>query len=257
MIASAWLLFALAVLLGSYVQTVAGFAMGMIIMAVGGASGAVSLPVLAAVVSLVSALNIVLSLRGHVNEVRPRLFLLMGMAQLPAIALGVFWHERLNAEALWLLELLLGLFITVAALSMSMRPAQRSDLSTPAACIAAGFLGGLIGGLFAASGPIIGWFVYRQPLPLAVVRATLLAAFGLSTVVRTLVVGVSGGLTAEVWRLVLLALPLVWLGAACGRRWRPPLGERGMRRAVFVMLTLVGLFIVVRVAWPAITHMFR
>ncbi len=56
--------FLLVVLIGSYVQAVAGFAMGMLIIAVVTASGLFDVVTVTAVVSLVSFANIILSLHG-------------------------------------------------------------------------------------------------------------------------------------------------------------------------------------------------
>ena len=52
------------VLFGSYVQTVAGFAMGMILVALIGGLRLLDIPTLAAMVSLLSGLNALVSLRG-------------------------------------------------------------------------------------------------------------------------------------------------------------------------------------------------
>ena len=55
------------VLFGSYVQTVAGFAMGMILVALIGGLRLLDIPTLAAMVSLLSGLNALVSLRGAVR----------------------------------------------------------------------------------------------------------------------------------------------------------------------------------------------
>ena len=67
-------------------------------------------------------------------------------------------------------------------------------------------------------GPDQGWFVYRQPMPVAELRATLLACFAVSTPVRT-AYGAGGGLTADVWTLAGLSLPVVLLAAWLGRKF--------------------------------------
>jgi uncharacterized membrane protein YfcA len=241
---TAWLIVSGAVLIGSYVQTIAGFAMGMIVMAVGGASGAVSLPVLTAVVSLISAVNIGFALKGHTRSIDRGLFLSMASGQLPAIALGVFLITVLDRDAAWMLQILLGAFITIGSLTMIIKPVALQQVSPRWACVSAGFGGGLFGGLFAASGPVIGWFLYRQPLELTVVRATLLSAFALSTVTRTAIVGVQGGLTATVLWLSLIALPLVALGTWLGRIAAPPVSDAVLKRAVFFLLFLMGIYII-------------
>jgi uncharacterized membrane protein YfcA len=234
------------VLLGSYVQSVTGFAMAMILIAVASGSQTVEIPVAAAVVSLLSLANVVLALRGHLQQVERRLFVWLALGQLPAIWVGVALLDVMHGDARWLLELALGLFIVLGSLSMMIRPEPKEDLSRPWACVGAGIAGGLVGGLFSASGPIMGWFNYRQPLAVRAIRATLLSGFVLTTSTRTVVVGIQGGLTTEVWLLTAMGLPLVVLGTWAGRRFRPPLSETGMKRLAFGVLLSMGVWILVR-----------
>ena len=94
----------------------------------------------------------------------------------------------------------------------------------------------------------MGWFNYRQPLPLARIRATLLCVFALSTSTRTVVVGAQGGLTQDVWLLALFALPLVVLGTWAGREMPPPVTETTLKRLAFGLLLLLGVWILAT-AW--------
>lgn len=237
--------FLLAALVGSYVQSVTGFAMGMIIIAVTVGGGLMDVPLITAAVSLISLANIILALQGCGHHLQRRLLLWLSVGLIPATGIGVLILEVLDARSQRTLELLLGLFIVAGSLSMMLRPVPRAKLSPPGACLAAGFAGGLLGGMFAASGPVMGWFNYRQPLSVAQIRATLLACFALTTTLRTVVVGFGGGLTTEVWLLVGTALPLVLLGTWCGRRFAPPLSEEALKRCAFGLLLLMG-------AWTAL-----
>lgn len=230
-------LFLAAVLLGAYVQSVTGFAMGMIIIAAVSNLALASVPVITAVVSLLSLVNVLLALRGRHGLVESRLFIPLLLGQLPAVFLGVALLNSLQVDAE---RLLLAAFIVLGSLSMMLRPRPLAALSPAPACAGAGAASGLLGGLFAASGPIMGWFVYRQPLPLDAIRATLLASFACSTTVRTLIVGVQGGLDAEVLGLSGLAVPAVVLGTWLGRSLPPPLSEPAMKRLAFVLLLLLG-----------------
>ncbi|MDZ7669231.1 MAG: sulfite exporter TauE/SafE family protein [Gammaproteobacteria bacterium] len=234
------ILFLLATAVGSYVQSVAGFAMGMIIIAVVVGGGLLDVPVITAVVSLLSLVNIVLALRGHGHHLARPVFFWMALGLLPAVAVGVWLLEHLDARAQWLLELLLGAFIVTGSLSMMIRPRLRARISPPWACFVAGFSGGLLGGMFSASGPVMGWFNYRQPLTVAQIRTTLLASFALTTTFRTLVVGYAGGLTREVWLLCLIGLPVVLAGTWLGRGFPPPVAEITLKRLAFGLLVLMG-----------------
>ncbi len=185
--------FFVAVLVGSYVQSVTGFAMAMILIAAASGSQTVEIPVAAAVVSLLTLVNVVLALRNRLHHVERRLFVWLAAGQLPAVWVGVELLGILQGDARWLLELALGTFIVLGSLSMLIRPEPQNVLSRPLACVGMGIAGGLVGGLFSASGPILGWFNYRQPLAVNVIRATLLSGFVLTTSTRTVVVGLQGG----------------------------------------------------------------
>jgi hypothetical protein len=187
-------LFLVTVLVGSYVQSVTGFAMGMIMIAVMVGSGLVAVPMITAVVSLLSMANVLLALRGRLHHVERRLVFWIALGLPIAVWGGVFALDVLDRRLAWVLELLLGGFIVLGSLSMMLRPHPRQALSRPWACVTAGFAGGMLGGLFSASGPVMGWFTYRQPLPVVEIRNTLLAIFALTTSLRLGVVGLSGGL---------------------------------------------------------------
>ena len=232
-----------AVFAGSYVQSVSGFAMGLIVIAVVGASGIISLPVLTAAASLITVVNVVVALKGHTQHIDKRIFLWLAAGQLPAIWVGVWILTWLDRDAQNILELLLGLFITLGSLSMMLKPRPLAEPSPNWACMTAGVAGGVVGGMFSASGPIMGWFNYRQPLPLAVIRATLLCSFALTTSTRTLVVGFQGGLTAEVLWLSAVAVPLVILGTWLGREMPPPVSEETMKQGAFALLLVIGIWI--------------
>jgi uncharacterized protein len=244
--------FLLATAIGSYVQAVAGFAMGMIIVAVMVGGGVVAVPLIAAVVSLLSLVNIVLALRGHAHQVVRPLFVWTVAGLLPAIVVGVWLLTWLDARMQWVVELLLGVFVVGGSLSMLLRPRPLSSLSPPWACVAAGFWGGMLAGLFSASGPVLGWFAYRQPLTVAAIRTTLLAGFALTTSFRTVVVGVGGGLTAEVWILFLTGLPLVLAGTWAGRSLPPPVSEAALKRLAFTLLLVMGCWSMARAIGSAV-----
>jgi uncharacterized membrane protein YfcA len=238
--------FLLAALVGSYVQSVTGFAMGMIIIAVTVGGGLMGVPVITAVVSLISLVNIALALQGHGHHLQRRLLLWLAVGLVPATGIGVLVLELLDARSQRTLELLLGLFIVGGSLSMMLRPVPLARVSRAGPCLLAGFAGGLLGGMFSASGPVMGWFNYRQPLPVAQIRATLLGCFALTTTMRTLVVGLGGGLTGDVWVLVATALPLVLFGTWCGRRFAPPLSEDALKRCAFGLLLIMGVWTAAR-----------
>jgi uncharacterized protein len=231
------------VLIGSYVQAVAGFAMGLLIIAVAASTTLFDLEITAAAVSLLSLVNILLSLRGHYHLVQGRTLRLLTIGQLPAIALGIWLLGVLNSNLTAWLQMLLALFLIGGSAAMMLRPVPLDAPSGTASTLTAGFAGGLLGGLFAASGPVMGWFCYRQPLPVTEIRATLLGCFALTTLARTLMVAATGALSMDVAVMAGAGLPLVLVGTWLGRRFPPSFGEATMRRVAFGALLAMGVWI--------------
>jgi len=242
-----WVGVLLAIFVGSYVQAVAGFAMGMIIVAVVGGLRLLDLPTLGAIVSLLTLSNVALALRGQTHHIHRKLIGWLALGQVPAIYLGFFLMTWLDGNSRWILELCLGLFITIGGLSMSLRPLPWTDESGWVGAFATGVTGGLMGGMFSASGPVLGWFMYSQPLPLTIIRATLLASFAITTSVRTVFVGLDGGLTTHVFGLAAAALPVVILGTWLGRYFAPPVDEGVIKRAAYLLLLGMGVWILATV----------
>ena len=238
------LVFMLLVLLfGSYVQTVAGFALGMIAVAIIGGLRLLDIPTLAAVVSFLSMLNAGLSLRGHTQEIHRPILLWLVLGIVPGLLLGYWLMLYLHESRLWLLELCLGVFITLGGLSMSLRPRSWQQQSRAPFTWSMGMVGGVLGGLFSASGPLLGWFAYSQPLPVAVIRATLLSYFFLTTSARTLIVFLEGSLSSSVILYAAWGVPAVIFGAWLGRHFPPVVSEHTLKRGVFLLLLITGIWI--------------
>ena len=239
------LLFVTTVLLASYIQGVAGFAMGMLMIAVLGSMRMLDIEVLTAVVSLLSVVNIIMSLHGHYHLIQGHVLRWLVYGQVPALFAGVSLLNLLSVSARQLLEFTLGIFIIAGCSAMLVKPRLRAEVSSRLSCLTAGASGGLLGGLFAASGPVLGWFCYRQPLAVVEIRATLLSCFAVSTLVRTGIVGVYGGLTEEVWLFCGIGVPVVLIGTWLSRRFPPPVTDSILRRCAFGIMLVLGVWIVV------------
>ncbi|MAI15771.1 MAG: hypothetical protein CMP94_00110 [Gammaproteobacteria bacterium] len=244
----ALIIFLLITLLGSYIQAVAGFAMGMLIVAVAGGLRLLEIETLAAVVSILSLTNSALSLWGQSQYVHWRLFCWLAAGQLPALVLGLYFLDQLGANARWLLELCLGVFLTLGALGMLLKPKPLQRVSPSWVAWLTGLCGGTLGGMFSASGPVLGLFGFSQPLPLNVIRATLLASFLLVTSSRTVMVGWRGELTEAVLGVALLALPVVLVGTWLGHVLAPPVSDAALKRAAFWLILVMGIWVGVTAA---------
>ena len=225
----------------AYVQTLTGFAFGLIVMGSVGLSGVMPLPDAAVVVSVLTLANASQMLVHGWRHVMRRELLLVTLGSLPALAVGYAVLDHLAGNGIALLRVLLGAVILVSAVQLVRPPPPERELSSRRSFLFFGSLSGLMGGLFSTSGPPLVHHFYRQPLDTATVRETLVTVFAVNALVRLLLVGANGSFPpSEDWP-AFLALPLVVAGTRLARRLPPPLSPRGFRAVVFVLLALSGL----------------
>jgi len=233
-------LFLAAVAVGCYIQTVTGFALGIFVLTVVTLTQVASIPVTATALNIMNLMLGSVVVLPRLRQVNWRLITLSLLGGMPAMALGVLLLDYLDRNAEHVLHLLLGLLIFAAGAVMSRRPNQRDTVSSPPAFIGAGALGGFFGGLFSIGGPPVVYQFYRQPVPAATLRLTLVALFAITSLGRLIVVTLNGDLTSEALHTGLIGLPLVALVSWLGHRYPPRLSERTMRRLVFLLLMASG-----------------
>jgi len=91
----------------------------------------------------------------------------------------------------------LGLVIIGSSLQLAVSPAPLPERSSPQSFAFFGAVAGLMGGLFSTAGPPLVYHLYRQPLPLARIRETLVAVFALNAALRLGIVAASAGLPRD------------------------------------------------------------
>lgn len=233
-------LFLIFVMLGSYVQTITGFAMGLLIM--GGVTilDLAPIPFSAAVVSILSLLNAILALRYSQKHIDWKIVAYTCLGLLPGLILGVFLLSLLNESSYVWLRRTLGLVIIVAGTLLTLKPDPWSEFSGKLVTSLVGTAGGIVGGMFSTGGAPIAFFMYRQPMELQVIRATLLAIFVVTTFSRTLVVAVEGQLSNEILMMSAAGIPLVLITTLFARKFSPASADGTIRRMVFILLIFIG-----------------
>lgn len=231
---------------GSMVQTLTGFAMGLIIM--GGVTifSLVNIESAAAMVSLISLVNASVALRKSYKFVDRTYVKWLALGMLPMIVVGVSILDYLSSESSLVLQKLLGFVIVFTGVLMMLKPTPFSRPSGKITRVLVGAGGGLMGGMYGAGGAPIAYLMYRQPLDLNIVRATLLGGFALSTVFRTIAISVAGQVTEEVLHLVVFAIPLVILVTLTTSRFAHHVPDALIRKFVFVLLVVLGLFLMMK-----------
>jgi len=233
------------VAIGAAVQSITGFAMGLIIMGGVTALGLADIAFSAAVVSLISMVNTSVALRHTYKFIDPGYWRRLVSGLLPMTVAGVALLHFLSQGFYGWLKVLLGIVIIAAGTLLMLKPAPWETASSRTAVIATGCAGGLIGGLYGAGGAPLAYFMYRQPLQINAVRATLLATFLTSTAGRTLVIGVSGQFVQEMFVIAVSSIPVVVIVTLISTRLAHLVPDRVVRRFVFLLLILLGGFLIV------------
>ncbi|PPC75892.1 hypothetical protein WH50_22170 [Pokkaliibacter plantistimulans] len=234
------LLTLLIIALGSYMQTLTGFAFGLIV--IGGMTllGLAPIAMAAFVVSFLSLFNSVIALWGHGAKIQRGWLARMFLAAVPTMALGIWGLSHLGQAQARLLEGLLGLIIILCSALMMLKPEPRQTPSEGWAFSLSGMLAGVMGGLFATFGPPVAYIMYRQPQPLEAIRATLQALFISTAIARIAMASGVQQLDSQTLILSLVGMPVVFVATVLGRRYRLPVPELMLRRMAFILLMLTG-----------------
>ena len=219
--------------------------MGLIV--VGGAAllDVVSIAFAANIVSIVGLINIATALHRQYHHIDISAMLPATVGVLLLTGAGLYALLYLSANALAALEILLGSTILLASVILLLRPQPLARQSPRRAHFIVGAIGGLVNGLFSVGSPPLVLHLYRQPLPFPVIRATLLAIFGVMDLLRLGMVGATGHITREVFVVSALCVPVTVAVTLLTRRYPPLLSDLQMRRAGFVLLVIMGVGLMV------------
>lgn len=239
---------------GAFVQTITGFAMGLIVMGGVALFGLIELSSAAAVVSLVSLVNVSVALRRHYRSIYWPMVSALLLGMLPTVFLGVRLLEYLSAENLLLLKSLLGVVILVAGFLLVSKPNPYDQVSNRPVCVLTGMAAGIMGGMYGAGGAPVAYLMYRQPLMIEIVRASLLGTFAMSTLLRIGFISLEGHLTQQVWLLFSFGFPVVVIMTLVGGRVAPLLPDAKVRQAALLLLMLIGTTLILSGGFELVTR---
>lgn len=224
----------------AYVQTLTGFAFGLMVMGGVGLTGIVSIEDAAILVSILVVVNGVQVLAKGWRDIAGREFLLVMASSLIFLLVGYWLLGLLVTGSLLWVKLVLGVVIALSSLQLLLKPEPLARRSGDGSFLFFGAIAGLMGGLFSTAGPPLVYHLYRQPLKPAAIRETLVAVFALNAVMRLGAVGLSGRLPEPQFLWTLIAVPVVILFTQLARRFPPKISPLAMRRVAFVLLFLSG-----------------
>ncbi|MBA4784357.1 MAG: sulfite exporter TauE/SafE family protein [Rhizobiales bacterium] len=237
----------------AYVQTLTGFAFGLILMAAVALSELLPLRDAAVVTGVLTLVNASIMLAKGWTEVLKKQLVLVLLSSLPSLVIGYLLLEHLADNGLVVLRILLGAIIIVSSLQLIMPPRREERPAGDGSFVGFGVFSGLMSGLFSTSGPPLVYHFYRQPYPLVAIRETLVAIFGVNALIRLGVVFADGTFPdRQYWPAFLAILP-VMAGTQLARRLPPPISPRLLKLIVFVLLCASG----ASLALPAIPAALR
>jgi uncharacterized membrane protein YfcA len=231
--------------IATFAQCLTGFAMALILLGLSGLVGLAPLPDVANVATILSLTSAVVALRAGHKAVDWHILRATAAGSLVGVVGGVTLLGWLQANVVVVLRLLLGMTIVGCAISVLLRAPSARERSPSWSFGLAGILSGVLGGLFAASGPPLVFHFYRQPLSLQATRDTLVAALATSSLVRLAIVVPTGHFSASAVWLSLFAAPLS-AALTWWFRGHPPAWSRAtVLRGVCALLLLTGTGLIV------------
>ena len=111
------------------VQTITGFAPGLILVALCTAFGVMSVVDCAAIVSLVSMMNTGLLLRRSYRDLNGGVVIAIMAGLIPTLLLGFYWLDQVGRDQVSLLRTIIGAMVLVAGMTLMLRPSPYSSLS--------------------------------------------------------------------------------------------------------------------------------
>lgn len=201
--------FILIALLAAFCQNLTGFAFGLILVGMTGALQIVSIADAANIACLLSIANSLLYLKKSPRQSPGNLLMPALVSSLIGLILGYISLSWFSVHGLNTLRLILGVSILASAIALLMINSNARQLSGKKKTLAAGFLTGILGGMFATPGPPLVYHLYSQPLDKDVIRQYLFIVFGVTSATRLVIAIGVGELSLNAVILSAIAFPAI------------------------------------------------
>lgn len=240
------LLFAVAV--ASYAQAVTGFAFGLILVGIVSSLKLVPLELIATTVSILSIVNGTPALLRSFCQIRLALFLPTAIFAAAAVVIGFELNRQIDPAVVPILKALVGAAVLAASLMLALPVRTSREVSGFFHSAAYGCVAGLMGGLFASSGPPLVYHFYRQPIAAEAVKATLVGVSVVAGLSRLAMSSIHGELGLDSVVLSAQSLPIVATMSWLTSRFAPNVSQAIRRRVASAVLALTSIALI----WPSI-----
>jgi uncharacterized membrane protein YfcA len=233
--------FILIALLAAFCQNLTGFAFGLIFVGLTGALQIISIADAANIACILSIANNLVYLSKSPNIsfgplIKPMLISSMVGLVLGFISLSWFTDHGFNT-----LRLILGLSIFASAIALFLINTNTRKISGKYSTWTAGFLTGILGGLFATPGPPLVYHLYSQPLDKELVRQYLFIVFSLTSAARLVIALFTDELTINAVILSAIAFPAITVTTLLQLKYPINLSRRVAQLLVTALLLATGL----------------
>jgi uncharacterized membrane protein YfcA len=195
----------------------------------------------AALYGLSIALVLLVQLREHL-EWRKVWPLLLGAAL--GVPIGVFFLKKLDRDTI---QYILGIILISYSLYSLFFRTLGSGIGERWGYVF-GFLAGCLGGALGASGPPVIVYTSLQSWSKDKIKVTLQGFFVIAGLMVIFGHAISGVTTAVVLRLFGISVPAMVLGTYVGSYFYGMIEEQWYRRMVFILLALLGTFMIYKAA---------
>jgi uncharacterized membrane protein YfcA len=215
------------VALATVAQSITGFALALILLGLASLFDLAPLPDVANVATVLSLSSAAVALRGGRREPDWHVWRSTVPGSLVGLAIGVALLAWLSTNVVLVLRLLLGVVVLACAAIVLLHARPLPQRSSRLSFQGFGLLSGMLGGLFAASGPPLVYQFYRQPMDIDTVRDTLVVTLATGSLIRLAMVIPAGQFSARSLLLTAVSAPVA-IGVAWWLRRHPPQWPRAV-----------------------------
>lgn len=196
-------------LLAAFCQNLTGFAFGLILVGMTGALQIISIADAANIACILSIANSVLYLKKSSRQSPGPLLVPALVSSMGGLILGYVSLSWFSVHGLNTLRLILGLAILASAIALLLINSNARQLTGKLKTVVAGFLTGVLGGMFATPGPPLVYHLYSQPLDKTIIRQYLFIVFGATSAARLVIAIGAGELSMNAIILSAIAFPAI------------------------------------------------
>jgi uncharacterized protein len=226
--------------LATCAQSITGFALALILLGLTGLFELAPLADVANVATVMSLASAAIALRGTAKSLDREVLVSTFSGSVLGYGVGVALLAWLSANVVLVLRLLLGVVVIACAVIVLVRTEPLAQRSSRNSFRGFGLVSGVLGGLFSASGPPLVYQFYRQPLDIAAIRDTLMAALAAGSLVRLAMVVPSGQFSAQSLFLCVIAAPVAVAVTWWFRRYPPAWPREIVLKIVCALLVVTG-----------------